>query len=116
MFPIRGLMIGRSTSKHMQRFITNHAKGESFMLENVEPGTIVSAEEIGEEGHQRYMAVVCRDPSGEKGCGEKRWARYYGPHRHSPTTRLCRRCNTTQAARNFRFGRALAYPARKDVD
>ena len=77
------------------------------MLVDVEPGTIVSAKDIGETGRQRYMAVVCRDAAGEKGCGEKRWARYYGPFRHSPTMRLCRLCNTIQAARNFKFGRTL---------
>ncbi len=74
------------------------------MLEGVELGTIVSASEIGEEGRRKYMAVVCRDPSGEKGCGERRWAPYYGPARHSPSMRLCLQCKIANG-RKFNFAR-----------
>ena len=76
-------------------------------INNVELGTIISAEEIGQPGQNKYMAVVCSDPSGEKGCGDKRWARYFGPFRHSPTKRLCAPCNKRQASKNFQVGKAF---------
>ena len=67
-------------------------------IKTLELGQVVSGVEVG-RANVRWMVVICRVIGTDKGCGERRWARYYGPHRHSPLSRLCRGCNTKQGAR-----------------
>ncbi len=88
--------------------LLEHLNGEHGGSYAVPPavGTIVQGSYIGLDPKCQWMMVVCRDPDGAGGCGETRWARYYGEVRSSLTHRLCATCNRGYASR-FTFGKGV---------